>query len=508
MTCRLILVLTAALLVLAAPARAAHTQESIVQDDRLLLNFGTGEQKVALDELQVLGVDTVHAVVNWNTLAPSPKASKKPKGVDLTDPASYNAERWQVIDSLVREAQVRDMDVLLSPSTPGPVWAQKCSRSEQRRARIKGICKIDPKLYGQFVAAVAKRYSGVYVDPSDPSGLPIPKVDRWSISNEPNLSAWLYPSAVRVHKKLVPVSAKTYRAMVYAAGSALRANRHRSDQILLGETGPLGQGTSRTAPVTFYQALFCVDARGRRLRGASAKRLGCPRRLKRLPVTGIAHHPYTKGATQKLTARQRSTDITIASIARLRRVLSQGAHVRAISSGTASHIYFTEFGVSSSPPARPKRYGVSLAKQAEYINEYEYLSWLNPAVRGVAQFQLEDDPLAAGSHGSRRTFQTGLRRTATSAQLMAGLLGTAKPSRAAYRVPLFVVDRGRRVTVWGGVRHVSSGTVQIRNGGKTVKNVRLHAGYFATSLRKRRGTWQLRFAETLRSRVARPVKLP
>ena len=293
MTPRLILALTAALLVLAAPARAAHTQESIIQDDRLLLNFGAGEQAITLDELDTLGVDTVHAVVNWNRLAPSPRSSKKPAGVDLTDPASYNAERWQIIDSLVRQAQVRGMDVLLSPATPGPIWAQKCSRTEQRRARIKGICKVDPKLFGQFVTALAKRYSGVYVDPTDPSGLPLPKVSRWSIGNEPNLSSWLYPSAVRVKRKLVAVSAARYRAMVYAAGNALRANRHRNDQILLGETAPLGQGTSRTAPVTFYQALFCVNARGARLRGADAKRLACPKRIKRLPVTGVAHHPYT-----------------------------------------------------------------------------------------------------------------------------------------------------------------------------------------------------------------------
>jgi hypothetical protein len=504
-TPRLILAVTAALLVLAAPAQAAHRQESIIQDDRLLLNFGTGEQAIALDELDTLGVDTVHAVVNWNRLAPSPKSSKKPKGVDLTDPASYNEERWQVIDSLVRQAQVRGIGVLLSPSTPGPIWAQKCSKSEQRRARIKGICKVDPKLFGQFVTALAKRYSGVYVDPADPSGLPLPKVSRWSIGNEPNLSSWLYPSAVRVKRKLVAVSAARYRAMVYAAGNALRANRHRNDQILLGETAPLGQGTTRTAPVTFYQALFCVNARGGRLRGADAKRLGCPKRIKRLPVTGVAHHPYTKGATQKLTAKTRSTDVTIASIPRLTRVLRQGAHVGAISSGTASHIYFTEFGVSSSPPARPKRYGVSLAKQAEYINEYEYLAWGNSAVRSVAQFQLEDDAIA-GTHGSRRTFQTGLRRTATPAQFQAGVLGTPKPARAAYIVPLFVVDRGSRVTVWGGVRDASSGTVSIFNGRKSVKRVRLHAGYFSTSLRKRKGTWQLRFGSQ-RSRVARPVKL-
>jgi hypothetical protein len=510
MTLRSILALAAlpsALLAIAAPAQASRTQESIVQDDRVLLNYGVGEQRVALNDLDAMGVDAVHAVINWNTLAPKPNAAVPPKGVNLTDPASYNAQRWAVIDSLVQNANLLGIDVILSPAGPGPVWADgKCTSAEKRRARTKGICRTNPKRYGQFVTAIAKRYSGLYVDPATPGGLPLPKVKRWSLWNEPNLSSWLYPSAIRSRGKFVPLSAKTYRALVYAGGNALRANGHRSDQILLGETGPLGQGTTRTAPVTFYQGLFCVDAKGKRLKGRTAKLIGCPKRLKRFPVTGIAHHPYTKGARQPLTAKQRPTDITIANIRALRRVLSMGAHVGAISSGTASHIYFTEFGVSSSPPAKPRSYGLPLSKQAEYINQFEYMSWLNPAVRSVAQFQLEDDKFASGSGAGKLTFQTGLRYAATSAQLRAGLLGTAKPSRAAYRVPLYVVDRGRTLLIWGGVRGQKSGKVKVLNGRKVVKTVSLRSGYFSTALKKRKGTWSLRFGD-LKSRVAKPVKL-
>jgi hypothetical protein len=498
--------LPAALLAVAAPAQAARTQESIVQDDRVLLNYGVGEQHAALDELDVLGVNTVHAVINWNRLAPRPNSAAPPKGVNLTNPASYNAGRWAVIDSLVQTANALGIGVILSPAGPGPVWANgKCTSAEKRRARVKGICRVNPKLYGQFVTALAKRYSGVYVDPAA-GPFPLPKVKRWSLWNEPNLSSWLYPSAIRSRGKFVPLSAQTYRALVYAGGNALRANGHRSDQILLGETGPLGQGTTRTAPVTFYQGLFCVDAKGKRLKGRAAKLIGCPKRLKRFPVTGIAHHPYTKGASQPLTAKQRPTDVTIANIAALRKVLSMGAHVGAISNGTASHIYFTEFGVSSSPPAKPRRYGVPLAKQAEYINQFEYMSWLNPAVRSVAQFVLEDDRLSTGSGSGKLTFQTGLRYSATSAQLHAGVLGTAKPSRAAYRVPLFVVDRGRALLIWGGVRGQKSGKVKVLNGSKVVKTVSLHSGYFTTAIKKRKGTWSLRFGG-LKSRVATPVKL-
>jgi len=39
-----------------------------------------------------------------------------------------------------------------------------------------------------------------------------------------------------------------------------------------------------------------------------------------------------------------------------------------------------------------------------------------------------------------------------------------------------------------------------------VKTVSLHSGYFSTSIKKRKGTWQLRFGG-LRSRVAKPIRV-
>src|SRR3954471_16347297 len=106
----------AALLALAGPAQASTSQETIVQDDRMLLNFGVGVQSAALDELDTLGVDTVHAVINWDRLAPKPSSSKPPKGFNGRDPESYNQARWAAIDSLVRQTQARGIDLLLTPS--------------------------------------------------------------------------------------------------------------------------------------------------------------------------------------------------------------------------------------------------------------------------------------------------------------------------------------------------------------------------------------------------------
>jgi hypothetical protein len=491
--------LITALLAFAAAAHASTTQETIVQDDRLLLNFGTGTQNGALNELDTLGVTTVHAVINWDRLAPKPSSKTVPKGFKGRDPESYNQARWAVIDSLVRQTSSRGMDLLLSPAGPGPLWANgKCTTAERRRAP-RGGCRTNASRYRDFVTALAKRYNGKYVPPGAPGALP--KVTRWSLWNEPNLASWLYPSLVRG----VPVAAKYYRALVLAGAGALRANGHARDQILLGETAPLGSRSS-AAPVPFYEALFCVIDRGRRLRGRAAKAVGCPKRLKRLPVTGIAHHPYTRGAFQPLTARQPAGNVTISQLSRLRRVLKLATHARAISSSTAGHIYVTEFGVSSRPPAKPRLYGVPLSRQAEWLNEAEYLAWRNPAVRSIAQFPIEDDSFAARSSSHKLTFQSGLRFTATKGQLMSGQLGKPKPARAAFRVPLFVVDRGKKVLVWGGVRSASSGKVRVTVGGKTVKTVSLRHGYFSTTVRKRKGHWQLRFG-SLRSRAASPVKL-
>jgi hypothetical protein len=499
--------LLASFLAFSAQAHASKSQQSIVQDDRLLLSPGYNLQSAALDDLDALGVDIVHADIAWAPLAPKPNSKSVPKA-DLSDPKAYRASRWSIIDELVIGAQARGMRVLLTPSTPGPVWAtgKSCTKSERKAASLPGSCRPNAQLYGKFVRALARRYTGRYKDSRMPRTLPLPRVDFWSFYNEPNLRSWLYPASVRSHGKFVPISARLYRNLVYAGGNALKATGHGRDEVLLGETGPIGGGRSAIAPVPFYQALFCINSKGGRLKGGTAKQLGCPRRIKRLPVTGVAHHTYTRATVGRLTANPGQGNITIGAIPRLRRVLKQGVHVGAISARASSHIHLTEFGVSSRPPSTPSKYGVSLAKQSEMINLAEYLGYLNSAVRSVTQYGIEDNNLAAGSHRGHLVFQTGLRFQATDRQSRRGRLGRAKPSRAAYRMPLLVIDRGSKVVVWGGVRTLKRAKVDVLNRGRLVKKVTLRSGYFSVALGKRKGNWQLRYRK-LRSRVARPIKL-
>ena len=253
--------------------------------------------------------------------------------------------------------------------------------------------------------------------------------------------------------------------------------------MLLGETAPLGHTTGSLAkrslaPVPFIQSLFCLDSRGKTLKGSAARAQGCSGRYAKLAVTGYSHHPYNRGGGQPPQSRPGAGEITIANISRLRQVLAQASHARRVRSNLP--IYVTEFGIQTNPPDRT--IGVRLSKQAAYINQSDYIAYRNSRVRSVAQYQLLDE-------ADVRSFQTGLDF----------VNGTPKPSLDAYRLPIWVIKRGSGVTVWGQVRP-ADGTAQrvtIQNGnGRTfndVKTVTTSAdGYFLVKVsHQRRSRWRL-----------------
>ena len=407
---RLVYLFTAVLATLALLAPAAHansTQESIFQDDAVLLNGNPGP---SLDLIKGIGGTTIHSLVFWNKVAPRPTSRSRPSG-DLSNPASYSDAAWAPYDTLVREAAARGMQVLLSPTGFSPRWASGCSGRD---------CKPNAALFQRFVTAVGRRYSGTF---KDASGNVLPRVSRWSIWNEPNQVGWLNPQSQ---------AAPLYRKLVYAGLAGLRSSGHSRDQVLLGETAPVGRGRS-TDPTTFLLNLFCIDARGHRLHGKAARRQGCTRRFKRLTgITGFAHHPYNIGATgPALRKPPGKGDITLATFGRLSKVLRLGAHARAIRSGLP--IYITEYGIQSRPPNR--RYGVPVSRQAMWLNQADWLAYKNRAVRSVAQYELYD-----GANTS--VFTTGL--------IFHNL--TAKPSFDAYRLPIWASRSRSRTSLWFWVR--------------------------------------------------------
>ena len=109
------------LLATAGSASASTSQETILQDDRLFGQPAT--QAASLDTADALGVDTIHSVIGWDTIAPSPDARRKPSGFNGADLGDYEAEKWDRFDDLVRGADQRGIELLFSPAAPIPTWA-------------------------------------------------------------------------------------------------------------------------------------------------------------------------------------------------------------------------------------------------------------------------------------------------------------------------------------------------------------------------------------------------
>lgn len=444
------------MLAVAAPsATASSKQETILQDDRL---FGDPNHQIeALDTAKSLGVDTIHSVITFHSLAPDPDGASKPRGFNAANPRDYPAESWDRFDTLVREAARRRIKLLFSPSTPVPRWASDC-----KNARSSTVCQPNAKEYQAFFTAIAKRYNGKYRDENQGGGR-LPKVSRFSVSNEPNLSSWLTSASKKRS------TAGVYRNMIYAAERGLAKGGQRRAQLLIGELAPL-----KSLP--FYEALLCMDSKGRMLRGKNATKNGCKsgKRMKRLKASGVAHHPYARGGSSPFK-RTKRIDITMGDIDRLQAAFNRGAKLGAVKRNLP--VYITEFGVSSKPPST--RFGLSLPAQAREINRAEYNAWLSREVRSFAQFQLSDDTGIGREAGTDVVFQTGLRFGD----------GRPKPSLDAFRMPIYPIGKGKRVTVWGGVRPGAKKRVAVQvgrgNSFRTVKTVKVNKyGYINTAIKK------------------------
>jgi hypothetical protein len=421
-----------------APALAAPDQQSLIEDETLMLDSGPVAQAQALDEAKALGADVIRANVIWARFAPSANSKKKPKGFRGTDPAAYPAGVFGMLDSLVSGAQARGLEVLLTPTGPIPAWASGCKGSV---ATLR-TCKPDARLFGAFVRALGTRY---------------PTVGKWSIWNEPNLRSWLTPQYQSKGGHAVQTSAYQYRRLAGSAIAGLRATGHRADQIWLGETAPLGDDPSgcsaqrslrvpkrcaskilKTSPETFLRGVFCLNTKGRRLTGREAGDQHC-RGYRKLHVTGYAHHPYTRGGSRPPTSRVNAGEITINVASRLTRLLDHAAKLKRIPARLP--IEYTEHGWQTKPDLI---FGVTDAQQAEYINQSDWIAYKNKRVHTVAQYKIVDDTdIGAG-------FQMGLRL----------LTGAPKPAYAAYKLPIWVSGKRADVTVYGQVRPAANGTAQ------------------------------------------------
>ncbi len=398
-----------------------------------------------LDLLKRLGVDRLHIYMHWADIAPDPTSTHRPV-FDATDPAAYPAAGWAPYDAALRAAAARHIGVDLDLVPPLPSWASGRgaphpeSRSEWKPSAAE---------YGQWVHAVAVRYSGQYTPPG--ASRPLPRVAFWSIWNEPNIGIELAPE-VNPHTQ-VEIAPQLYRGLVNAAWSAFHATGHGHDTILIGELAPEGVTTGTVglfnamAPLRFLYALYCVNSGGRQLRGTQASERGCPaaaagstRFAAQNPglfkASGFAVHPYSfYSIPPSKPIPNEPEDFNPATMPAFESTLDRLQ--RAYGSDAKFAIWSTEYGYITNPPN--DQYTVTPATAAYYLNWAEYLTWEDPRIKSYDQYLLVDPP-------GNKAFATGLFTSS----------GLPKPTLAAFRMPLYLpvssTVHGRPIDVWGDVR--------------------------------------------------------
>jgi hypothetical protein len=444
----------------------------------------TGAPVPTLNELHRLGVSRVHVQLQWSLIAPDPSAKRRPT-FDASSPGAYPAAGWVPYDAVVRGLAARHMGIDLALAGPPPVWAEGPGGSEYDYN--ENDYAPSPAAYGQWVTAVARRYSGHYTPPGQST--PLPRVNFWSVWNEPNLGTFLAPEVAHAGAT-VEIAPRLYRGLVDGAWNALHATGHGSDTILIGELAPTGvlHGVgvfNVMPPLRFLRALYCVDTDLRQLRDAAATARGCPataagsaRFAAENPglfhASGFADHPYQQGLAPDQRTPDSGDDTELAQIPTLERLLDQVNRI--YSSDTKFPIWSTEFGYETNPP---NLVTVPMKTAAYYLNWAQYITWSDPRIKSDDQYLLDDPPNANG-------FTTGLDFAD----------GKPKPIYAAYRMPLYLpvstTTNGKPLVVWGQVRPAPDAhsqthkvqTVEIQFAGhgpfKTVQTVQLTDpnGYF------------------------------
>jgi hypothetical protein len=447
----LLALLPIAIALRAAPAaRASSGQVSIMMDDNLLVySPSNGTRYATLQTMKTLGVKAVRATLLWSAVAHGTKNPATHRRFDPTNPADYPRGAWLNYDQLVADAQAVGIAVYFDVTGPGPSWAMgKTTDPAEKASFMPNVGQ-----FAKFVQAVGTRYSGTY------HGLP--RVSLWSIWNEPNQVGWLSPQGVynsQLHAVL-PYSPILYRRLWFAARGALNHTGHENDIVLAGETAPLGSppqnGRTPMRPAQFIREFFCVNSRLQPYSGVQASARGCSifQRYGPIKASGWAHHPYTKA--EPPTWKDKSPDsIVIANISALPTLLDGIANnTQRVASGLP--VWITEMGYETNPPD-PYR-GVSLADQAAFDNETDYMSYLQPRVVAVTQFLLQDagpnTNYKKTARGYWDTYQSGLEFGAGSGHPA----GTHKPAYDAYALPAWVTpapatSAGPQLELWAQAR--------------------------------------------------------
>jgi hypothetical protein len=378
-----LLVLTGLAAAVLVPAAGAADRMWVGFHDDPILRFDGGRTE-ALDRARANGATVVRTLVEWHRVAPERPANPS----DPFDPAY----RFDDVDELVRNAQQRGMEVLVT-LWGTPQWANGGQKPQAMPRQIGD--------FQTFARAVANRYSGRY------SGYPF--VRFFSIWNESNLATFLVP---QFDARGRIVSPRNYARLAAAGYAGIKAGNSRA-QVAIGETSSNGRDkrraglTDTVAPATFMKGVAAANPR--------------------LKFDAWAHHPYPFPVNQKPTQLVRYPNVTLKSMPRFEQDLDIAFRRKNVK------VWITEYG-NETKPGEPK--GVTEAQQAAYIPQAIAMARKDARVGMFIWFVMQD------SQGS--LWQSGIYRND-------GASKRAQTRFARAAGPLSPIDG--KVTVRGGSRN-------------------------------------------------------
>lgn len=372
-------VITAAVL---APVGLSADRMWIGFHDDPVLRFDADRQS-ALDTASANNATVLRTLVTWADVAPTKPAS----AANPFDPAY----KFDDLDEFVRNAQARDMEVLIT-LWGTPKWANGGKTPNYLPTKMAD--------FQNFARAVASRYSGRV------AGYPF--VRFYGIWNESNLGTFLTPQ-FNARGKIVSPAA--YAKLAAAGYAGIKAGSPKA-LVAIGETSSTGNdkkkaGTDKVSPGKFAELVAKAN--------------------KRLKFDAWAQHPYPFPVNMKPTQKVRWPNVTLSSLPQFETSLDKWFGRKNIP------IWITEYG-HETKPGEPK--GVTDAQQAAYAPQAITIAKNDRRVQLFIWFVMRD------SSGS--PWQSGIYRTT----------GAAKPAQArwaAAAAPLSAVNGS--VSVKGGVKN-------------------------------------------------------
>jgi hypothetical protein len=312
---------------------------------------------------------------------------------------------------------------------------------------------------------------------------PLPRVNLWTIWNEPNHRGFIQPQWRREGSRLVPNGPYLYKRLVDAGYSAIKGLQPDSI-VLVGATSSMGRAWPRNEtdgmePLGFLRALACVDKRFRPITSGPCAD------FKPLPGDGYSHHPYELLHTPDWSDKKHPDSAMIGDLSRLTNTLNRLAAMHRIDPKIRD-VWLTEFGYESNPPDPVKPF--TPEEQAHHINWAEYLAWRNPQVKSFPQFLLQDMGKVSQTEMARgkrdySDWQSGLyfndgtpkpAATSFALALHVDCAGKSAPRRARGKGKASARGKarararaGRVVVIWGHLRPGSGPRlVTIETGGR------------------------------------------